>query len=82
MTEVVPLDVRYCRSCGYLARALSLVAAIKAAHSLDATMTPVSGGRYELWSGEDLIIKRSWISVPSEEAVLTALSLYLGADHP
>lgn len=82
VTDVGPLTIRYCRSCGYLTRALSLVAAIKTAHGLETTLTPVSGGRYELWSGEHLVIKRSWISVPSEEAVLTALALYLGADLP
>jgi predicted Rdx family selenoprotein len=82
VTQAVPLKIHYCGSCGYLTRALSLVAAIKAVHGLHATLTPVSGGRYELWSGETLILKRSWLSVPSEEAMLAALRTHLDADHP
>ena len=77
MTEPVALEVRYCQSCGYLTRALSLAATIQSTHGLTTTLTPVSGGRYELWCAETLILKRSWLTVPSEEAMLAALQVHL-----
>ena len=75
----VALELKYCQACGYLSRALSLVAAIEAAHGLSVQLTPVSGGRYELWSGERLLLKRSWLTVPSEQAMLDALAGFLAA---
>lgn len=71
LTEAAPRETRCCQSC----------ASIKAPHGLDATLTPVSGGRYELWCGETLILERAWLSVPSEEAMLAALRAHLDVDR-
>lgn len=75
-----PLEIRYCASCGYLTRALSLAATIERELGEAPALKPVSGGRYELWRGDALILKRTLLRVPSEQAMMEALRAHDAAD--
>ncbi len=77
MTPSASLEIRYCQSCGYLTRALSLAATIQSTYGLAPALTPVSGGRYELWCADTLVLKRSWLAIPSEESLIQALHAHL-----
>ena len=82
MSDQPQLQIRYCRSCGYLTRALSLATVIETQMQLNVELVPVSGGRYELWDGDTLVQGRTWFTVPSEEVLLAALRDHLAPGHP
>ena len=79
MPQVPKVSIVYCKPCGYAARAAEAAAALQQQLRLTATVSPGSGGIFEVRVNDKVVARRSRTHFPDTAEIVAAISAAMKA---